>query len=91
VIITGYMVYIICIVYPVYFIYIICIIYTVHTICRGYIPCTAAGKRYHAAVFAILRGFLYLDKEIYANAGKTAIRGAQKPTRANKKVLTGEE
>lgn len=44
-----------------------------------------------AAVFAILRGFLYLDKEIYANAGKTSIRGAQKPTRANKKVLTGEE
>ena len=90
-IITGYMVYIICIVYPVYFIYIICIIYTVHTICRGYIPCTAAGKQYPNAVFAILMGFLYLDKEIYANAGKTAIRGAQKPTRANKKVLTGEE
>lgn len=76
------MVYIICIVYPVYFIYMICIIYAVHTICRVYIPCAAAGKRYHAAVFAVLRDFSAPDKEIYTNVGKTAIQGAQKPTRA---------
>lgn len=90
-IITGYTVYIIYIVYSVYFIYMICIIYTAHTICMVYIPCTAAGKRYHAAVFAVLRAFSAPDREIYTNAGKMAVWGAQKPTRANKKVLTGEE